>query len=106
MVIASILEFVGRIFDVLLSMLGLSASVATLPLGPNSLRVFIKYSGKTVQVDLDPSWTVSRVKSVVAPKLGCSPDEIKIIFAGNELPDEFVLEVSEHKITKIGSLGE
>jgi len=90
MVLGTLFDFISRIIDALMSMLGMSAPSA---LPSNALRVFIKYSGKTIQVDLDPTWSVAHIKSVVAPKLGCAPEEIKIIFAGNELPDNFILEV-------------
>jgi len=93
MIIGEILQLIGVFFEKLLAMIGLSSGITAV--GPNTLRVFIKYSGKTVQVDLDPSWTVKKVKDIVAPKLNSSPEEIKIIFAGTELPDNFVLQVFE-----------
>jgi len=94
MILSEILNLVGRLFDILLSMIGLGNGTA-IPIGPNNLRVFIKYSGKTIQVDLDSSWSVAKVKTIIAPKLDCAPEEIKIIFAGNELPDDFILQVGK-----------
>lgn len=97
MVFRMILEAIVRVLQRILNLLGMSSLDNSLTLGPNSLRVFIKYSGKTISTDLDPTWSVKKVKEVIAPQLGVSPEEIKIIFAGNELPDSFILEVSNNK---------
>jgi len=93
MVFGEILRAVAALFEGILRFLGM-ASVDSITIGPNSLRVFIKYAGRTISTDLDPRWEIRKVKEVIAPKLGVSPDEIKIIFAGNELPDSFILEAS------------
>ncbi|ODN04682.1 E3 ubiquitin-protein ligase parkin [Orchesella cincta] len=94
MVFGEILRAVAALFEGLLRLLGM-ASVDSITIGPNSLRVFIKYAGRTISTDLDPRWEIRKVKEMIAPKLGVSPEEIKIIFAGNELPDSFVLETSD-----------
>jgi parkin len=44
-------------------------------------------------VDLDPKWYIKNVKELVATRLGLSPEEVKIIFAGKELHDLIVIEV-------------
>lgn len=60
----------------------------------NSLSIYVKSNtGNTVSVDLDPKWDIKNVKEVVAPRLGLEPEEVKIIFAGKELPDSVLLEV-------------
>ena len=60
----------------------------------NSLSVYIKTNtGSTLSVDLDPKWYIKNVKEIVAPRLGLSPKEVKIIFAGKELHDLIVIEV-------------
>lgn len=60
----------------------------------NSLNVYIKTNtGCTLSVDLDPKWYIKDVKELVAPRLGLSPEEVKIIFAGKELHDSIVIEV-------------
>ncbi|CAH1117758.1 unnamed protein product [Phaedon cochleariae] len=60
----------------------------------NSLSVYVKISGgRTVAVDLDPTWDIKNVKEVVAPRLGLEPNEVKIIFAGKELGDK--IKISE-----------
>jgi parkin len=37
---------------------------------------------------------IKNVKEIVAPKLGLQPQEVKIIFAGKELLDSTIIEVS------------
>lgn len=95
MVLGKILQAVTELFRRLFSLFGIMSPVNNITEGPNTLRVFIKYAGKTISTDLDPSWTIKQVKDAIAPKLQVSADEIKIIFAGNELPDSFILEVFE-----------
>lgn len=50
-------------------------------------------TGNTLAVDLDPKWDIRNVKEIVAPKMGISPDDIKIIFAGKELHNSTIIEV-------------
>ncbi|KAJ1530827.1 hypothetical protein ONE63_005674 [Megalurothrips usitatus] len=58
-----------------------------------SLNVFIKSNtGNTLSIELDPKWDVRRLKENVAPKLGLSPVDVKIIFSGKELMDSIVIE--------------
>jgi parkin len=60
----------------------------------NSLSVYIKTNtGSTLSVDLDPKWYIRNVKELVATRLGLSPEEVKIIFAGKELHDSIIIEV-------------
>ncbi|XP_063702938.1 E3 ubiquitin-protein ligase parkin [Culicoides brevitarsis] len=60
----------------------------------NSLFVYIKSNtGNTISVDLNPEWDIANVKEFIAPKLGMSPQEVKIIFAGKELAD--TIHISE-----------
>lgn len=59
----------------------------------NTLSIYVKTNtGNTLSVDLDPKWDIKNVKEVVAPKLGLTPEEVKIIFAGKELDDSTVVE--------------
>ncbi|XP_014211836.1 E3 ubiquitin-protein ligase parkin isoform X2 [Copidosoma floridanum] len=59
----------------------------------NSLSIYVKTNtGNTLAVDLDPKWDIRNVKEIVAPKMGISPDDIKIIFAGKELHNSTVIE--------------
>ncbi|CAG9855836.1 unnamed protein product [Phyllotreta striolata] len=59
----------------------------------NSLSIYVKHiGGRTLAVELDPTWDIKNLKEVVAPKLGLEPNEVKIIFAGKELGDEIKIE--------------
>ncbi|CAG7836392.1 unnamed protein product [Allacma fusca] len=73
-------------------MLGLGSFGNSNVLDGNKLRVFVKQGDQTVSADLDPSWNLRKIKSIVAPKLDCKPAELKIIFAGKELKDEMVIQ--------------
>lgn len=59
----------------------------------NSLSIYVKTNTGTLAVDLDPKWDIRNVKEIVAPKMGISPDDIKIIFAGKELHNSTMIEV-------------
>lgn len=64
----------------------------------NKLSIFIKTSsgnGKSLIVELDPKWEISKVKELVAPQLGMHPNEVKIIFAGKELNDSTIISVRQ-----------
>ncbi|XP_034943826.1 E3 ubiquitin-protein ligase parkin isoform X2 [Chelonus insularis] len=59
----------------------------------SSLSIYIKTNtGSTLTIDLDPKWDIKNVKEIVAPQMGMSPDEIKIIFAGKELHNSTIIE--------------
>lgn len=61
----------------------------------NSLSIYVKTNtGNTLSVDLDPKWDIKNVKEIVAPRMGISPDDIKIIFAGKELHNSTIIAVS------------
>lgn len=63
----------------------------------NSLNIYVKTSGgKTLSVELDPSWDIKNVKEILAPRLGLEPNEVKIIFAGKELGNTIRIAVSIH----------
>lgn len=51
-------------------------------------------TGNTFPVDLDPKWDIKNVKEIVAFQMGISPEDIKIIFAGKELHNSTIIEVS------------
>ena len=60
----------------------------------NSLSIYVKTNtGNTLSVDLDPKWDIKNVKEIVAPKMGISPEDIKIIFAGKELHNSTIISV-------------
>ncbi|XP_076653750.1 E3 ubiquitin-protein ligase parkin [Halictus rubicundus] len=59
----------------------------------NSLCIYVKTNtGNTLAVDLDPKWDIKNVKEIVAPRMGTSPEDIKIIFAGKELHNSTIIE--------------
>lgn len=61
----------------------------------NSINIFVKSNeGSTLPVELDPKWDIRNLKERVAPQLGLTAEDIKIIFAGKELMDSIVLEVN------------
>lgn len=63
----------------------------------NSLSIYVKTNtGNTLSVDLNPKWDIKNVKEIVAPQLGISPEDIKIIFAGKELHDSTIIEARTH----------
>lgn len=43
-------------------------------------------------MSLDPCWTVAQVKTTLAPKLNTPTQDLRIIFAGKELPDDLVIQ--------------
>ena len=46
-------------------------------------------------VRFKPSWSIARLKAEIARKRNVSPAGLKIIFAGQELPDTITLGVTE-----------
>jgi parkin len=61
----------------------------------NSLSIYIKTNtGSTLSVELDPKWDIKNLKKIVAPQMGIAPEDIKIIFAGKELHNSTIIEVS------------
>lgn len=84
-----IINFVWKVLQSMLQLLSFGKRTIS-----NSLSVYIKTNtGSTLSVDLDPKWHIKNVKEIVAPRLGLSPEEVKIIFAGKELHDLIVIEV-------------
>lgn len=66
----------------------------------NTLSIYVKTNtGSTLSVELNPKWDIKNVKEFVGPQLGLQPEEMKIIFAGKELSDNTILEVSYWNLT-------
>ncbi|PSN38260.1 E3 ubiquitin-protein ligase parkin [Blattella germanica] len=83
-----IIEFFTKLIQSMLQVLSFGKRTIS-----NSLSVYIKTNtGNTLSMDLDPKWDIKNVKELVAPRLGLTPDEVKIIFAGKELDDSIVIE--------------
>lgn len=58
----------------------------------DKLEIFVRTNtGEKVFVCLDPSWTVEKIKIALAPKLNSPSKDLRIIFAGKELPDDMVI---------------
>ncbi|XP_012282421.1 E3 ubiquitin-protein ligase parkin [Orussus abietinus] len=59
----------------------------------NCLNIYVKTNtGKTLSIELDPKWDIKNVKEIIAGRMGISPRDIKIIFAGKELHDSIIIE--------------
>jgi len=59
----------------------------------NSLRINIRVgTDMFVPLEVDPKWTIGEVKQKLAPKVNCTPQEIRVIFAGQELDNSIVVE--------------
>lgn len=85
-----LLDIFGGLWHILLTMFGLGRSQPSLS---TQLEVFVRTNtGEKVSVCLDPSWTVQQVKTTLAPKLKRNSNDIRIIFAGKELPNNMVIQ--------------
>lgn len=85
-----ILRLIGKMMEFL--SLGTTRTANTIK---NGLGVYVKSNtGNTIYVELDPTWDIHNIKAIIAPKLGLSVHEIKIIFAGRELLDSVTINVS------------
>lgn len=86
---SSVINFIWRVVQSMLQLLSFGKRTIS-----NSLSVYIKTNtGSTMSVELDPKWYIKNVKELVATRLGLSPEEVKIIFAGKELHDSIIIEV-------------
>lgn len=85
-----IINFFKNLVHNMLQFLSLGKKTIT-----NSLSIYVKTNtGNTLSVELNPKWDIKNVKEFVGPQLGLQPNEMKIIFAGKELSDNTILEVS------------
>ena len=60
-----------------------------------SYDVTVNFKGSYFGVRFKPSWSIARLKAEIARKKNVSPAGLKIIFAGQELPDTMTLGVTE-----------
>ena len=60
-----------------------------------SCKVTVNFNGSSFGVRFQPSWSVAQLKDEIARKRNVSSRGIKIIFAGQELPDSLTLQVGE-----------
>lgn len=85
-----IFDFFRNLLDAMLALFIFGRKKIT-----NTLSVYIKSNtGNTLALDLDPQWDIKEVKELIAPQLGLTPEELKIIFAGKELSDTTQISVS------------
>nr|XP_027213284.1 E3 ubiquitin-protein ligase parkin-like [Penaeus vannamei] len=94
-----LIELLSGIWQSIMALFGFGSSQAAVS---NELEVYVRTNtGEKVSVRLDQSWTVSQIKTTLAPKLQSPADNLRIIFAGKELPDDMVMrqcDLGNHSI--------
>ncbi|KAK7075810.1 Park2p [Halocaridina rubra] len=74
----------------LLAMFGFSSSQPALT---DQIEVFVRTNtGEKVSVSLSTSWNILQVKKSLASKLNSTVEDLRIIFAGKELPNDMVIQ--------------
>ena len=58
------------------------------------LTIFVRFNSSTnIPVQIDPQWTVLKLKDEIAQRQDVDPKDIRIVFAGRELKDDLKLKV-------------
>jgi hypothetical protein len=68
-----------------------------------SYNVTVNFNGSSFGVRFQPTWNISRLKREIARDRNVDPSAIKVIFAGQELPDSLTLEVRTAVVLKYSS---
>lgn len=83
-------SLIKSLFSRIFRLLGISAKPREF-----TLKVHIKTTtGISFLIELNPKWDIGQIKKIIAPKLESTEDQISIIFAGKDLADNLLLEVS------------